>query len=126
MLNILKEMQSKGIFKLLAYSAKDIDTLIKNATTETEIIQHLTEIQNYIKQLNDEYTYTYNVTTNKHISDFCDKFQFTMFDMDVNSTKLNGSVYTKDIDFNQGGVLHLEFTLMTALSLLFKKESLSS
>lgn len=104
MLKTLKEMQERGIFKLIPSSDLDIDTFIKGATTEDEIISNLLSIQRYIKKLNDEYTYTCNVPTSQYISDFCDKFQFTMFDMNINSEKLNGNVCVKDIDFNQGGV----------------------
>lgn len=104
MLNTLKEMQAKGIFKLIPYSTMDVDTFIKNATTENEIISNLSSIQDYIKKLDDEYTYVYDIPTNKYISDFCDKFQFTMFDMYNNSVKINGIVNKIDIDFNGGGI----------------------
>lgn len=104
MLKTLKEMQEKGVFKLISYSDMDLDAFINNATSEEEIEQNLSIIQNYIKNLDSEYSYIYNVPISKHISDFCDKFQFTMFDMYTSNLITKGTIYEKDLNFNKGGI----------------------
>lgn len=103
MLKTLKEMQQRGVFKLFPNDT-DINGLITNAKSDEDIKSHLPIIQTYIKNLDIQYTLKYDVSINPSISDFCDKFQYTMFDMYMDSTITNGYIYEKDISYGSAGV----------------------
>lgn len=100
MLETLKQMQVKGIFKLFP-SDLDIDTLVNNANTEEDIKNYLKEIQDYIKSLDVKYRLDYGITIGNTLSDFSDKFQYEMFNMYIGGIIKDPKVqiHQKDISF---------------------------
>lgn len=102
MLKIIKEMQSKGVFSLLP-TEKDLSNIIKNINDGVELNSTLCIIQNYIKSLDLEYKYIYDVSLNRSLQDFCDKFQFEMFDMYTSKQITKGTIYEKNLSFNKAG-----------------------
>lgn len=102
MLSVLKEMNDKGVFTLLGIE-NDLNNIIKNINSEEGLSSFLPNIQKYIKSLDVEYKYIYDISLNKNLQDFCDKFQFEMFNLYASRVITKGFIYEKNISFNKAG-----------------------
>lgn len=120
MLKTLKKMQEKGIFTLMN-DDMNLDTLIKNAKTDEDIKNNISDIQDYIKDLHNECDYMYSIRyVGNHISDFCDKFHYEMFETYMSNLITNGVIYEKEISFGDAGVC--KFGLSSSGSVKFTLE----
>ena len=122
MLEILKEMQRKGVFKLFPCD-EDIEGMIQDAVSDAEIIPKLKPIQDYIKSLDVKLKLDYDVPINKEISDFYDKFQYTIYDMYIGGVIKDPKkcIYQKELDFGKN-VGNGAFGISSELSIKFTLE----
>lgn len=102
MLEILKEMQEQGIFKLCPTDV-DLDTLINEASTNDDIVKYIEDIKSYINCLCDELESRYSVSIGNAISDFYDKFNYELFNIYLQPGNVRTGVYQKEMDYKTGG-----------------------
>lgn len=97
MLEVLKEMQKQGIFKLLPND--DLDIAISKLGNSKDIDRIYDSIQKYLKNLSSELSYRHNVDLGSTLSDFSDKFSYEMFDMTYTCTNHSNGIYQKEITY---------------------------
>lgn len=97
MLEVLREMQKHGIFKLLPND--DLDIAISKLGNSKDIDRIYDFIQKYLKNLSSELSYRHNVDLGSTLSDFSDKFSYEMFDMTYICTNHSNGIYQKEITY---------------------------
>nr|MBP3259276.1 hypothetical protein [Bacilli bacterium] len=99
MLEVLKEMQKQGIFKLLPNN--DLDIAISRFSSSADINKVYDSIQKYLKHLSSELSYKHNVDLARTLSGFEDKFSDEMFDMTYTCKEHLNAVYQKNVKFDK-------------------------
>ncbi|MDD2518625.1 MAG: hypothetical protein PHG18_01910 [Bacilli bacterium] len=102
MLEILKEMQKQGVFKIIS-SDIDLDNLIENAETYNDIKTSSSNIRDYIKELDEMLTHNCDIVIGKVMSDFYDKFNYELFDMYLANKNVRTNINEKDTSYGNAG-----------------------
>lgn len=101
MLDVLKDMQKQGIFKLLPN--ENLDDAICRVTTPVDIDVLYDSIQKYLKRLYNDLKYRHNITLGSTLSDFKDKFSYVMYDMPFRCTNHSNGIYQSEITLGEAG-----------------------
>lgn len=100
MLEVIKQMNHEGIFKLLpnnelCNTIKDIDFIDDSI---------LKDVQRYLNNLVQMCQYKHNIDISNNISEFYDKFFDEMFDVRFTYEKYLNGIYQKNIKYGDAGV----------------------
>lgn len=122
MLDVLKEMQKHGIFKLAPND--DLDAVITRAVADSDIVSAYDPIQKYIKKLVADLQYRHGVKLGTHLSDFSDKFFYEMFNMSFTCTNHSNGIYQKEMEYGKAGLFSFGIDMTTSTFTLDERKLL--